>query len=86
MATKNTKEKKPKVVKAPKAEKPKAPATPKAPKAEVEHRHISELGKADRDYLEAILRKDPATLDEIDLAHLKAREAYLTSDERKKFL
>lgn len=75
MATKATKEKK-----------PKAAPTPRAPKAEVEHRHISELGKVDREHLEAILRKDPATLDEIDLAHLQAREAYLTSDERKKFL
>lgn len=84
MAPKATKEKKPKAPKAPKAEKPEA--TPRAPKAEVEHRHISELGKVDREHLEAILRKDPATLDEIDLAHLKAREAYLSSDERKKFL
>lgn len=58
----------------------------KGPKTNVEHRHISELNKLDREVLEAILRKDPSSVSEDELDILKAREAYLSSDERKKYL
>ena len=64
---------------------PKTPTAPKGPKAQVEHRHISELSKLDRENLEVILRKEPSALDEVELATLKARVAYLTSDERNKY-
>ncbi len=73
--------------KAPKEKKPKAPAKPKAPKvkAKVESRHISELTKVDREALEGILRKEPSAVDEVELAVLSARAAYLTTDEREKY-
>ena len=71
--------------------KPAAPRAPRAPraaatkKAEVEHRHISELNKLDRENLEAILRKDAGAVDEVEMETLRARAAYLTTDERKKY-
>lgn len=71
--------------KAPKTTKePKAPKAPKA-KTKVEHRHISELNKKDREVLETILRKDAGSLTEDELATLKARIAYLTTDEVEKY-
>lgn len=60
-------------------------AVKEAKKANVELRHISELGKVDREVLEAILRKEPEGLDEAEMATLTARRAYLNSDERKKY-
>lgn len=61
-------------------------AAKKAAKGKIETRHLSELSKADREYIEELLRKDPSALTEGELSHLTARAAYLTSDERKKFL
>lgn len=74
-----------KTTKTPKA--PKETKEPKAPKAkrEVEHRHISELSKKDREVLEVILRKDAGAITEEDLGVLNARKAYLTSDEIEKY-
>ena len=63
----------------------KEPKAPKAPKAEVEHRHISELSKVDREALEVILRKEAGSLTDAELATLEARKAYLTTDEVKKY-
>ena len=61
-----------------------APRAPRATK-QVESRHISELSPKDREYLEELLRIEAKMITPGEKAHLKARSAYLTSDERKKY-
>lgn len=69
-----------------KATKPKAPTAPRGRgKKVIESRHLSELAPADRNYLEELLRISPDAMTEAELAHLSARAAYLTTDERKKY-
>ena len=51
----------------------------------IETRHISELSVKDRNYLEELLRLDPGAITPVELEHLKARSAYLNTDERKKY-
>ncbi len=67
----------------------KKPAAPRAPRAAakkvIESRHISELLPKDRQHLEELLRTSPDALTEGELAHLQARAAYLTTDERAKY-
>lgn len=63
---------------------PKAPKAPKE-KVKVEHRHISELSRKDREALEAILRKEAGTLTDEEQGVLEARKAYLTTDEIEKY-
>ena len=62
-----------------------AGANTKKEKKVIESRHISELAPRDARYLEDLLRQDPKNLTEGEIAHLEARAAYLTSDERKKY-
>ncbi len=45
----------------------------------------STLNKAEVEALEKILDKDPSALSEEEKAHLRAREVYLTNDEKETF-
>lgn len=55
------------------------------PSKVIESRHMSELSPKDRQYLEELLRIEAKMITPGEKAHLQARAAYLTSDERKKY-